>query len=292
MARPSGWLPANALRLRPESSGGSDDVSVLKSLAHGACLAVVAAALTLAPISAEASVIKFVTELEPEQPGATGTGSVVLWFDTIAQSLTIDAEFSGLSGLTSVAHIHCCTAVPGVGTVGVAFTPGTLPGFPAGVQEDEYLCDSRAGRRGELHRRVPQQLRPGGIPAGAAGASAALLQGMYDGKAYFNVHTSELPGRRDPWVPAGARADDDGAARHRVGELGPAASSRVDSPSGRADGPALPPTSVLAPPPGSSPAASPHGTERGPTIGACRLPTPDSRLPLVRRGVRGGRPKT
>ena len=38
------------------------------------------------------------------------------------------ASFSGLSGTTTVAHIHCCTASPGTGTIGVAVTPVTLPG--------------------------------------------------------------------------------------------------------------------------------------------------------------------
>ena len=160
-------------------------VSYLKFLMHGAGPAVVAAALTFTPIAAEASVLKFVTELAPEVAGATGTGSVVVWFDTTTSSLSIDAEFSGLSGLTNVAHIHCCTTIPQTGTVGVAVTPGTLPGFPVGVQEDEYAVTLDLTSTATYTLGFRNNFGGGT----AAGAQAALLQGMLEGRAYFNVHT-------------------------------------------------------------------------------------------------------
>ncbi len=95
--------------------------------------ALVVAGVVLSASSAQAAVIRFVSDLGPEAVGATGTGFVEVLYDDVASTLVISSVFSGLSGTTTVAHIHCCTAVAVAGTIGVAVTPGTLPGFPAGV---------------------------------------------------------------------------------------------------------------------------------------------------------------
>ena len=96
--------------------------------------ALVMAGVVLSASPAQAAVIRFVSDLGPEAVGATGSGFVEVLYDDVAKTLAIDSTFSGLSGTTTVAHIHCCTAVAGTGTIGVAVTPGTLPGFPVGVQ--------------------------------------------------------------------------------------------------------------------------------------------------------------
>jgi hypothetical protein len=41
------------------------------------------------------------------------TGFASASYDNIAHTLTLDASFSGLVGLTTASHIHCCTAPPG-----------------------------------------------------------------------------------------------------------------------------------------------------------------------------------
>jgi hypothetical protein len=138
---------------------------------------------------AEAALITFKAPLGPEVAGATGSGTVKVVYDDVAQTLEIDTTFSGLSGFTTVSHIHCCTAVPGVGTVGVAVTPGTLPGFPVGVQAGSYsialdLTDPATYTASFLNTFG------GGT---AAGAEAALLAGMQAGTAYFNIHSSAFP---------------------------------------------------------------------------------------------------
>jgi hypothetical protein len=92
--------------------------------------------------------------------------------------------------LTTVAHIHCCTATAGAGTVGVAVTPGTLPGFPAGVSSGSYLSSA-------LDLTTTGTFTGGFLTAAggtAAGAEAALLAGFDEGKAYFNIHTNAFPG--------------------------------------------------------------------------------------------------
>jgi hypothetical protein len=148
----------------------------------------IAAGLVLAASAAQAQTYSFAAALEPETTGAAGTGTVLVGFDAGAQTLSIDALFFGLSGLTTVAHIHCCVAPPG--TVGVAVTPGTLPGFPVGVNFATYstvldLTNSATYTAGFINNFG------GGT---VAGASAALLEGMNDGTAYFNVHSSTYPG--------------------------------------------------------------------------------------------------
>ena len=137
-----------------------------------------------AAANAPAAIYHFVTPLTPEAVGATGTGTVTVDFDTTLQTLDISAVFSGLSGATNVAHLHCCTAVPGSGTIGVAVTPGTLPGFPVGVSAGTYdvLLDLTQTTTYTAGFREGSTLT-------AAQASAKLLQGLFEGRAYFNVHT-------------------------------------------------------------------------------------------------------
>ena len=147
-----------------------------------------AAALTLAATAAQAQTYSFASDLSPEVPGATGDGAVFVSFDAGAQTLDIAAIFFGLSGTTTVAHIHCCTAAPNAGTVGVAVTPGTLPGFPVGVNFGFYQTTLDLTQTGTY---TPGFLA--GAGGTAAGASAALLAGLNAGTAYFNVHSTAFP---------------------------------------------------------------------------------------------------
>ena len=126
-----------------------------------------------------------------------GTGIASAIYDNIAHTLTIHAEFSNLvlsgSG-TTVAHIHCCTPTPNAlnQTVGVAVTPGTLPGFPVGVRAGVYdfvvdltnLANYTGGATGFLTRVGATT---------AAQAEAALFAGLVAETAYFNIHTSAFP---------------------------------------------------------------------------------------------------
>lgn len=142
--------------------------------------------------TADAAVIHYTSVLAPEVPGATGSGSVNVFYDDVAHTLLINAEWTGLSGPTTVAHIHCCTTVPGTGTVGVAVTPGTLPGFPTGVFSGTYttipaidLTLSSSYTAGFI-----TTFGGGTVP----GAEAALIAGILAHKAYFNIHSSTFPG--------------------------------------------------------------------------------------------------
>lgn len=151
-------------------------------------------ALTMAFLAspAAAAPITFSSPLAPEVPGATGSGFVTVVYDDVANTLRIDATWSGLSGTTTVAHIHCCTAVPGTGTVGVAVTPGTLPGFPVGLSEGSYTTSPFLDLSATATYTAAFRMNFGGNTV--SGAEAALLAGILSGSAYFNVHTTAFPG--------------------------------------------------------------------------------------------------
>lgn len=145
--------------------------------------------LAASAVTAHAAVISYQATLGPEALGATGSGVVNLAYDTVTNDLSINASWSGLSGTTTVAHIHCCTTAPLTGTVGVAVTPGTLPGFPTGVKSGTYSTTVDLDLTGSFTAGF--LAANGGT---TAGATAALLAGLDAGKAYFNIHSTTFPG--------------------------------------------------------------------------------------------------
>lgn len=128
--------------------------------------------------------------LSESPPNASpGTGAVTLTHDPVLHTLRVEASFSGLLAGTTAAHIHAPTAVAGAGTIGIAVTPGTLPGFPLGVTSGSYdstIDLTVAGNYGATFLAFF-----GGTPAGA---EAGLIASILDGKAYFNVHSQVFPG--------------------------------------------------------------------------------------------------
>jgi hypothetical protein len=152
-----------------------------------------AAILTVATPLVDASPVTFTAVLDgvSDLPasGSPGTGLATVIFDIAAHTMDVDVSFSGLVGNTTASHIHCCTAVPNDGLVGVATTVPTFPGFPLGVTSGTYdhLFDMT----------LAASYNPAFVTAHggtAATAEAALFAGLLDDKAYFNIHTSQFPG--------------------------------------------------------------------------------------------------
>lgn len=139
---------------------------------------------------AQALPLTFKTLLTPEVLGSSGSGAVTVVADTLARTLAIDASWAGLTGPTTVAHIHCCTTLPGTGTVGVAVTPVTLPGFPGGVLSGNYSALIDLSEASNFTAAFISNFGGGTVD----GAWDALLQGFFSGQAYFNVHTAFAPG--------------------------------------------------------------------------------------------------
>lgn len=148
-------------------------------------------ALGTGSLAANASVITYGAALGPEVTGATGSGSVIVAYDPIAQTLKIDASWLGLSGTTTVAHIHCCTSAPGTGTIGVAVTPSTLPGFPAGVSSGTYVSPALDLTASSTFTSTFVNNLAGG---NVANAESALINGFNAGTAYFNIHSTTFTG--------------------------------------------------------------------------------------------------
>ncbi len=139
------------------------------------------------PAAAPAAVFTFGRALTPEAPGATGSGYALVTFDTVARTLAINTNWSGLTGTTTVAHIHCCIAPPG--TVGVAVTPGTFPGFPVGVSAGSYATVLDLSASTTYTAGFRNNFGGGTVD----GAQAALLAGLQQGQAYLNIHSNVFP---------------------------------------------------------------------------------------------------
>jgi hypothetical protein len=144
--------------------------------------------------NAQATIILFTADLDgpSENPpnSSPGTGSALVTYDSVAHTLFIQAEWDDLIGTTTVAHIHCCVDPPG--TVGVATYPGTFPGFPAGVTGGIYSSPTPIDLTDTSSYTSSFLMNFGGNTA--AGAEAALVAGLLDGRAYFNIHSSFSPG--------------------------------------------------------------------------------------------------
>lgn len=146
-----------------------------------------AAALLAASSSSFAVLTVYKTTLGPEAVGATGSGQATFVYDSDVNDLRITFNFEGLSGDSTVAHIHCCTPTAFGGTIGVAVTPSTLPGFPAGVRSGSY---DRV-----IDLDLATSFTAGFVGTGTlAQARDRLLAGMHDGFAYLNVHSRTFPG--------------------------------------------------------------------------------------------------
>lgn len=142
------------------------------------------------PVAAQAVTLSWAFTLTPEVAGATGSGSATATFDTETSVFAYEATFAGLSGLSTVAHFHCCTATAGTGTAGVAVAAPSLAGFPVGVQAGSFSGSYDLTEPGSYGAAFLSGLG-GGTPAGAA---AAFLGGLNAGTAYLNVHSQTFPG--------------------------------------------------------------------------------------------------
>lgn len=193
-----------------------------------------AAALLVVPVAQAAPVIFTALLNGPsESPVNTspGTGFATVIFDPILHTMSLSVSFSGLVTLTSTglpsgataAHIHCCTAVAGAGTVGVATETPTFGGFPLGVTSGAYtnLYDLT----------LPASFNTAFIAGNGgttASAEAALLAGTIADKAYFNIHTNAFSGGeiRGFLIPAQSVSEPESLALLALALVGVAVASK------------------------------------------------------------------
>lgn len=153
---------------------------------RGKILAAVAAIAFGNTAATHAAIINWTFTLGPEVVGATGSGSATASFDDASNVFSYDVTFAGLSGLTTVAHFHCCTAIPGTSTVGVAVNVPTLIGFPVGVQAGSFAGSYDLDDIASFNPAFVTNFGGGT----AAGAAAAFVNGLNSGTAYLNIHSS------------------------------------------------------------------------------------------------------
>ena len=152
---------------------------------------VIAAGMMLAASSASATPITFVANLsglnEVPPNASPGTGLATVILDPTAQTLQVNAVFSGLTSNDTAAHIHCCAPL---GTnAGVATALPAFPGFPLGVTSGTYSS-------AVFDLTQPLIYNPAFVTleGNLANAEHALILGIETGQTYFNIHTSVNPG--------------------------------------------------------------------------------------------------
>ncbi len=145
--------------------------------------------LALAAPMANAMPVTFSATLNGanEQPAVTsnGTGTAFVIFDLALHTMQVKVNFTGLTGTTTAAHIHCCTAVPNTGNVGVATVVPSFTGFPLGVTSGIYDFT--------FDMSLSTSFNPAFITANGgtvASAESALFAGMQAERSYLNVHST------------------------------------------------------------------------------------------------------
>jgi len=152
-----------------------------------AMLSVILSLAALLTQPAVGAPIVYTATLAPEVNGAAGSGSTLLTIDVVANTMRVQADFTGLSGITTVAHIHCCTTTPGVSTAGVATAVPTFPDFPVNVSSGTY---DRTFDVTQAATWNPTFVTNNG--GTTASALNALLLGLDSGRAYLNVHSTNF----------------------------------------------------------------------------------------------------
>jgi hypothetical protein len=117
---------------------------------------------------------------------SSGVGYAVVTYDPDTAMMRVQATFSNLSTADTAAHIHCCFVLPAT-TAGVATVLPTFTGFPSGVTAGAYDHTFDMSLAGSYN--------PAFVTARGSISAAldALVQGMTNGTAYFNIHTTLYP---------------------------------------------------------------------------------------------------
>lgn len=146
-------------------------------------LAFLGAPLALATPVTFTAVLNGASEAPPNASPGAGFATVI--YDSALHTLSLNVTFSGLLGTTTASHIHCCTAVPNAGNIGVASETPTFGGFPLGVTSGSYFNIFDLTLAASFN--APFVAANGGT---AAGAESALAAGLFSGTSYLNIHST------------------------------------------------------------------------------------------------------
>lgn len=144
--------------------------------------------------SASAHTLYFTTTMSGAQENPVndsfGVGSSLVTIDTDLFTMQVEATFSGLTGTTSAAHIHCCQ-IPPTNAIVATITP-TFTGFPLGVNSGTYshIFDMTLAS----NYNAAFITANGGTVSSAFQALLSALENEGATRAYFNIHTSYRAG--------------------------------------------------------------------------------------------------
>ncbi len=160
----------------------------MKRLAIGlsVSLLVLCSSVTHAAILTYSSTLSGLNEAPPN--GSPATGQTTVLIDDVTNLMTVNASFSNLMGTTTASHIHCCTAAPFTGNIGVATSLPTFPLFPLGVTSGSYTETFDL-----LNLATYNSAFVTGNGGNVGSARLALLAGLASGRAYLNIHTTAFP---------------------------------------------------------------------------------------------------
>lgn len=155
-----------------------------------ALMAVLGLAVMVTPALAHVEVfygtLSGLNESPPNSSPGTGWARATIDFDLV--TMRVEAQFSGLTGTTTAAHIHArnnsSTANGGVATMLPSFT-----GFPLGVSSGSM--DTTFDMAQASSYNASFITNNGGT---VSSAFNALVGKMRSGLTYFNVHTSTFGG--------------------------------------------------------------------------------------------------
>lgn len=157
----------------------------------------VALALAVSSLAVPAAAAIFAFEAildgasETPANASPGTGFARVIFDDIAQTMSVEAQFQDLIGTTTAAHIHGPTAVAEAGTAGVMTATPSFPGFPLGVTSGSFSNVFDMTLASSYNASFLNNLTNQGS---VTTASDTMLTAMREGRAYFNVHTTQFGG--------------------------------------------------------------------------------------------------
>lgn len=150
----------------------------------------IAAAPAAAECAADQVFVGYLSGAE-ESPSvdSQGVGLALVTYSPGTIMMRVQVTFAGLTGTVTASHIHCCFSPPATTTAIVATMTPYFASFPIGVRAGTYdqtfdmaLASSYNAAFVTAHGAS--------IPA----ALEALLAGMTDSTAYFNIHTATFPG--------------------------------------------------------------------------------------------------
>jgi len=148
-----------------------------------------AASMAAAPAGAAVFVFNLSMSGAQESPpnASPGTGSGTVTIDNVAHTMTYDFTFADLIGTTTASHVHAPTAVPFTGNAGIATELPSFTGSPLGVHAGSY--------NHTFDTTLDATWNPAFVTANggtALGAEAGFIQASIAGRAYLNIHTTEV----------------------------------------------------------------------------------------------------